>query len=650
MKTSVALGFLLIVATHGATPLSKVLEMLNGMLVKGQKEVQDEKTRFAKFDQFCRDTSRDKAHSIKTGANLIIAKTAAIEQDSASVKKLSGEILELQTDIGYLKNDQKVSRRMRNKENADYQATHQDYSESIDALTRAIATLKKQNYDRKQAAEALLEVSSLQRLSASDRNRLAVFVKDPPQANAYEFQSGGVVGMLEELKTKFEGERETLTKEEMNEKHAFEKANQALTNELNTKTEEKESKESRKNEASTRASENNRERETVQANKSEDEKYKSDLDAECKTKRVEFAARSKTRADELVALQKAIEILSSDGVSGNAAKHLPKLTQMSFLQRSSIRRSSSVNKRVFDFLQSAGKRLGSSALALAAVRAQDGPFDKVTKMIQDLILKLKNEAHDETQKNAFCNKEVAENKKTREQHTEQAESLMAKSEQLSSRKAKLADRRAQLSDEIAELNAAVSEAVSMRSDEAAANKQAIADAQAGQEGVASAIQVLKDFYAGAATSTALLQGAVDDLPESWDTPYTGMQSESGGVLGMLEVLESDFARLEAETKADEDAAVREHRTFLDESEKDKAVKQTNLANTERELQRAESGLHATNKDLDDTNASLKAAQDVYEKLKPQCLETGLSYEERVQKRREEVESLKEALKILEGNA
>ena len=36
-------------------------------------------------------------------------------------------------------------------ENADYMATHKDYSESVDALERAIAVLKKQAYDRSQA-------------------------------------------------------------------------------------------------------------------------------------------------------------------------------------------------------------------------------------------------------------------------------------------------------------------------------------------------------------------------------------------------------------------------------------------------------------------------------------------------------------------
>ena len=35
-----------------------------------------------------------------------------------------------------------------------------------------------------------------------------------------------------------------------------------------------------------------------------------------------------------------------------------------------------------------------------------------------------------------------------------------------------------------------------------------------------------------------------DAPETFDKAYKGMGGESGGVLGMLEVIQSDFSRLE----------------------------------------------------------------------------------------------------------
>ena len=44
----------------------------------------------------------------------------------------------------------------------------------------------------------------------------------------------------------------------------------------------------------------------------------------------------------------------------------------------------------------------------------------------------------------------------------------------------------------------------------------------------------------------------------------------------------------------------------------------------------------------------QAANRYYEKLKPSCIETGVSHEERAAKRQEEIESLQEALRILSG--
>merc|ERR1711912_113142 len=90
-----------------------------------------------------------------------------------------------------------------------------------------------------------------------------------------------------------------------------------------------------------------------------------------------------------------------------------------------------------------------------------------------------------------------------------------------------------------------------------------------------AITVLKEFYAKAGDATALLQQQ-PVAPEIFDSPYKGMQAENGGVVGMLEVIESDFARLEADTKAAEASAQKEYDTFMTESKIDKTQKSTDI--------------------------------------------------------------------------
>merc|ERR1712110_1147655 len=123
----------------------------------------------------------------------------------------------------------------------------------------------------------------------------------------------------------------------------------------------------------------------------------------------------------------------------------------------------------------------------------------------------------------------------------------------------------------------------MGAEEKAENTATVKDAAEAQTAVASALGVLRKFYAKAGDATALLQQQ-PVAPEIFDSPYKGMQSENGGVVGMLEVIESDFARLEAETKADEVAAQNNYDSFMTESKVDKAAKVKDIEHKEAKKQ------------------------------------------------------------------
>merc|ERR1712113_9804 len=57
--------------------------------------------------------------------------------------------------------------------------------------------------------------------------------------------------------------------------------------------------------------------------KEADKKYLDDLVATCEQKATDFESRQQLRTEELEAIAKAIEIISSGAVKGNAEKHLP---------------------------------------------------------------------------------------------------------------------------------------------------------------------------------------------------------------------------------------------------------------------------------------------------------------------------------------
>lgn len=617
----------------------------------------EEQKHYTAFQQWCGDVSRDRKNAIENAATEIIALTASVESESAKANELATHIQNLQLEIGNKQTEQKNANAVRAAERKDFMAVDGDYSESIDALERAIVVLGKQNFDRKQAEDDLMQVASSPLVAAAQKSQLLSFVQQAPDPDAYEFQSSGVIDMLKGLRQKFKEERTNVQKEEMNKKFGYETAAQDNTNYVEKLEAELASKQSLQGAALAKAAEDKNTLEVTEKSKSEDEKYLGEATAECSLRAQEFQNRQKVRTEELNAIAEAQKVLSADAVSGAAEKHLPKLIQLRSTKRVAMLQTTSNRAvhvgavaRVEDYLEAQAAKFKSDNLSLAAIRASAGdPLGKVKKMIRDMLTKLRNEAQAETEKNAWCEKEVATNKNDRERLTSLVEEQMAEQEELSAQAQRLKAEKTRLSTEISDLDKAMAEATVLRTEESATNRQTIQDAQDGQNGVARAIQILKEFFDQAASGTVLVQDAKDDAPVTWDSDYKGQQSESGSVISMLEVLESDFIRLNTETEAQEDSNQRSYQKLLDESQQDKAVKNANLDNANNELTRTETQLEGVTKDLDNTNEELTASQNVYDKLKPQCIETGMSYEERVQKREDEIESLTNALELLRSD-
>jgi len=368
--------------------------------------------------------------------------------------------------------------------------------------------------------------------------------------------------------------------------------------------------------------------------------------------------------------------MSSADVAGGS-QHLTlvqKKAVTSFAQLRSSGRSPSQGIAA-GFLRERAQRTESRVLSFLATKVSDEPFKKVIKMVKDMIQKLMTEAQEEAEQKGFCDTEMSTNKMTRDQKSDEVASLKAETEELSAQIQELAENIVALGAAIAENDAAVTKATTMREAEKAKNTATIADAKAAQAATSSALNVLKEFYKKAAALTpaseeekvegpitydkralAILENAkggasalaqIPGAPEMEGGSYNG--AESGGVVGMLEVIESDFAQLISETSASEGDSQREYEEFMADSAQDKAVKTADTENKGREKVQKETALASAKKDMQGSLVELAAANEYWEKLKPQCESKAPSYAERVAKRKEEIESLQEALKILGGN-
>merc|ERR1719171_1928243 len=244
----------------------------------------------------------------------------------------------------------------------------------------------------------------------------------------------------------------------------------------------------------------------------------------------------------------------------------------------------------------------------------EDPFTKVKKMIKDLIVKLMEEATAETEHKGWCDTELTTNKQTRDDKTEEVAKLSSEIEDLTAAIAQLAQEIADLTAAVKELDEAMAKATADRMASKEKNTQTIKDAKEAQVAVEQATAILKDYYAKAGEATALNQAPADDAPETWDSPYKGAQDKASSIIDFLEVILSDFARLESETTTAEAMEQEEYETYMFESKKDKALKENAIGHKTESKTKQE---------------QLDAAIAYYEKLKPTCVDSGITYEERV---------------------
>jgi len=664
--SALALAGFALKEAHGTsvTPIQKVLQMMEEMKEKAITEKNDEQTKGSAYAQWCSNMQGSKGREIAAGNQKIEELKAAIEEGAAEIRRLTERILELEEDIGRWKQDQAAASAVRSNENIDFKATVLDYTESIDAVAGAMVVLKKQSGATAQAA-ALIQVRSQKMVPEEAKSALSAFLqgtqavagpdemlhRSAPEAAGYESQSGGVIEMLEKLQDEFVTKKTDLEKEELTAQHGFEQIMQQLTDNIEKASQEISRKTKRRAETEEAKAQNEADLAQTTADRDEDQTYLSDLNLLCEQKATDLASRQALRQGEIDALSQAIEIIGSNAVKGTGEKHLP---AASLLQRSSalaqLRTTvqSPVQQQAIAFLTERARTSGSRILSQAADLVAANPFVKVKKMIKDLIVKLMEEATAETEHKGWCDTELGTNKIMREERTADVNELSAQIEDLTAEIAQLTQDLADNAAAVKELEDAMAKATEDRLASKATNEQTVQEAKDAQSAVEDATAVLKDYYAKAAEATAFVQGPADDQPATFDKPAQGQQAEGAGVIDFLEVILSDFARLESETTAAEATESDEYDTFMFESKKDKALKEGDSKNKSGTKTDRESALHTAEEERKSNQDQLDKANAYYDKLKPTCVDSGINYEDRVKGREAEIQSLTEALKILQG--
>merc|ERR1719191_1769792 len=142
MQRSLLVFALCLSPAFSVTPIQKVIQMLEDMHAKGVAEKEAEVAAHTEFTQFCKDTAWDKSVSIKTGKASIEELTADIGKAGADILVATKEIAALDADLSQWQQDVKRETDIRDEAHKVFSATHEDYTEAIDAVERALSTLK----------------------------------------------------------------------------------------------------------------------------------------------------------------------------------------------------------------------------------------------------------------------------------------------------------------------------------------------------------------------------------------------------------------------------------------------------------------------------------------------------------------------------
>jgi chromosome segregation ATPase len=629
------------------SPVQKVIELLDDLAGKVKGDLAKEEYLMDEYTKWCDAEANEKEDAIATAARTINELDATIEESSGSISALTGEIEELAGKISASEADLANATGIRTSEKSAFEATEKELVETQDSLERALVMIKRnmgfmQTKGHKKNMDDLVtslrtivdaswissdEKAKVQQLLQTEDSDEDLTLTAQPQATTYENHGGGILDTLEELKGKTEESLSKARKTEMEAAHAYELLKQSIEMELSgmqkrmaAATNERSSTEETMHAAT-------EELEETKKSKAADETYLADVKMDCAAKATEWAERQKSVAEELGAIAKAKEILSS-GVKV--------LLQVS--KRATDDDDAAKRQRVTTILRNLAEEGHVYALSQLASEAASDPFGKVKGLIESMIDRLMREAAEESDQKAFCDSEMTKSRAKQKDLAARADMHTVRIEKSEAGKAKLNEQISTLTTEIAEIDAGMKEATDLRMKEKAEFDESSAEYRQSADAVANAIQVLQSYY----SQGSFVQAQAAQAPE-----LGGAKSDIGStIISMLEVAESEFTQLLSEATAAENAAASSFEKLGKKNTFARAAKIEEVKGKGSELKSLEMNLLNYKEDRETTGKELDAVLAYLDKLKPQCETKVVSFDERKARREADIAGLKEALAIL----
>jgi len=660
-----------VVLASDANPMDKVFELMDECAAKVKADGEAEAKSYKEYFDWCDDTAKNTQFEIKTHSSEKEELEATIGEETANIAASTTKIEELSAAIASDTAELKEATGIREKEASDFAKSEAELVDTVDTLERAIAILEREmakapgsfaqidTSNVKLLAQALGSVLDAAAFAGADKNKVLALVQSQsddddgefgaPAAAVYESKSGSIVDVLADMKDKADSELDELRKAEGNAKHNFNMLKQSLEDQIAADSTDLDQEKAAK--ATSEETKATAEGDLAITNK-DLAAAQAEL-AECSSSCMQVAADHEAtvaaRAEELAVIAKAKKILE-ESTGGAVGQSYSLLQKSSLSTRADLKRS-----EVVTVVSNLAKSHHSAALAQLASRisavvkygAGDGEdvFGKIKGLISDMISKLEKEAEEDATEKAYCDEEMSKTEAKKADLEGDLSKVTAKIDQAAATSAKRKEQVKELQAQLAQLAKEQAEMDSIRSEQHADYSKAKSDLEQGLAGVGKALDVLRDYYGGA----ALLQQDDASFMQQPAKPEQHSQKSGAGqsIIGILEVCESDFSdNLAKEEMAESDAAS-EYEKITQENKVSKTTKDQDVKYKTQEFKSLDKEISELTGDKDTLSTELGAVNEYYSKLRERCVAKPESYEDRKARREAEINGLKEALQVLE---
>lgn len=462
-------------------------------------------------------------------------------------------------------------------------------------------------------------------------------------AKSYDSKGGQIVGILSAMKDEMVRDLSAAQKTEYKALVDFQSLRAAKLAEIQASTKQKDLKDTSLANLMDRVAKAAEDLEAMQNAKSADEKFVTEMSGNCKVVDQEFAARSKVRGEEVVALSETLDILTSDDSRDLFAKSVG----TSFLQ---VDQQSGRQDRAMQRIARVAKKNNNWALLSLAIRVRLDAFAKVKAAMDKMLSELESQQKNDYEKNDQCKKDLDATDDSIKVAARQRKDLSEQNKELSNTMDTLNEEIETLKQEVADMEVSLKKAGIDRKSENALYQQSVADQRATVKVLNMALDRMKEFY-----SPSLMQirshqpvpGAAAAPPPPKPQAYA-KSGGAGGVTQLLTMIIEEATRAEQELLQDENQGQKMYGEFVTATKSSIEADRTSIAEKEKQLAETESDLSATKESQLANKAKIEDLNNLLVGFHADCDYIIKYFKIRQQFRQEEIESIKEAKAILSG--